>query len=75
MLLAGKCASLGEITRIDVFSSRGKLQIAIELLNAGADIHAPVREGDYWVPPPAPLKPEVRLQVIEGRRTLTNPCL
>jgi len=38
---------------------RGKLLIAEELLKHGADIHAPVADGDYWIPPPVVPKAEV----------------
>eukprot|EP00730_Choanoeca_flexa_P015300 TRINITY_DN6995_c0_g1_i2.p1 TRINITY_DN6995_c0_g1~~TRINITY_DN6995_c0_g1_i2.p1 ORF type:complete len:122 (+),score=21.28 TRINITY_DN6995_c0_g1_i2:186-551(+) len=37
---------------------RGKLLIAEELLKHGANIHTPVSDGDYWVPPPVIPKAE-----------------
>eukprot|EP00050_Salpingoeca_kvevrii_P011636 m.16912 g.16912 ORF g.16912 m.16912 type:complete len:120 (+) comp3549_c0_seq1:104-463(+) len=33
---------------------RGKLQIVNLFLEAGANVHAEVKEGDYYVPPPPP---------------------
>lgn len=35
---------------------RGKFEITQILLEAGANVHTDVGQGDYWVPPPAPPK-------------------
>eukprot|EP00045_Choanoeca_perplexa_P020363 m.4214 g.4214 ORF g.4214 m.4214 type:complete len:122 (+) comp6761_c0_seq1:142-507(+) len=46
---------------------RGKLLIAEELLKHGADIHAPVNDGDYWIPPPVVPKAEKPAKKSKGK--------
>eukprot|EP00729_Bicosta_minor_P013151 gene13151-26896_t len=31
---------------------RGRLEIVNMLIEAGADLHTEIRDGDYWIPPP-----------------------
>lgn len=45
---------------------RGRLLVALELLNAGADVMSEPKPGDYFVPPPVVVDVEVR-EVMDDR--------
>ncbi|EGD83354.1 hypothetical protein PTSG_03962 [Salpingoeca rosetta] len=47
---------------------RGRLQVAEMLLKAGASVHTEIKDGDYWLPPPAPPKEEKSKSSKKGKK-------